>query len=373
MSTTSDSPAADAAAAAWPDVPSSAPSSAASGLSQNSIIGSGSSSDDENGASNSTASPAPAPVPDALLSLAKSARYTSYLSDLLGDLVAPYIPHFQKLQPEINLAAALLHAMLVVWRQGRSMGMDVTGLRFCSEDVLARRRKGGTKAGSSTSSGDGSGSWELAPADAQLISPPTTTASRMTTTVVPSSLSNESKSLPEQLGTYSKSLLFVALTVLPPYLAARCGRAGGWAELQSLLFPTSPDTNDSTTTTESSGRMDNTRHSGTANNDTVEHLRGKSRREIFEERRRAMMQMANQIESGDDIGSDTPMDNDGEAIREGGDAHTTHHAAVSGRPSQRDRVRQKYRAVLHRLCQSGTDWFRVSAEPALLGEIFLSK
>ena len=85
------------------------------------------------------------------------------------------------------------------------------------------------------------------------------------------------------------------------------------------------------------------------------------------------MQMANRIESGDDIGLGTPMDNDGEAIREGGDAQTTHHAAVSGRPSQRDRVWQKYRAVLHRLCQSGTDWFRVSAEPALLGKIFLNK
>ena len=335
----------------------------------------------------------PAPVPDALLSLAKSSRYTSYLSDLLSDLVAPYLAHYHAsnnnnigngngsrtnsssswkligaLKPEMDLLAALLHAMLVMWRQGRSMGMDVTGLRYCPEESLVRPRKRGTKAGGSGGgNGDSSESLGLAPADAQLVSPPTSTPSRMATTLVPSSLSEETKSLPEQLGTYSRSLLFVALTVLPPYLAARCGRAGKWDELKALFFPSSSDGNVSTTAA-SSGHMGGTEHnSGTANNSTVEHLRGKSRREIFEERRRAMMQMASRIESGHDIGSvargdggSTPTDRNGEAIREGGDDHTTHNTTSSGGQSQRDRVRRKYLEILHRLCRSGTDWFRVS-------------
>lgn len=381
-SSTEPPPAADAAL----HVPASAPSTTASvtGIdpnptSQNAFIGSVGSVGE-----NSGALPAPAPVPDALLSLAKSARYTSYLSDLLSDLVAPYLAHYHtnnghnnvensngnsngsrpnasssswkligKLKPEMDLVAALLHAMLVMWRQGRSMGMDVTGLRYCPEELLVRRRKRRTKVGGS-GSGDSSESLDLAPADAQLVSPPA--SATLATTFVPSSLSGETKSLPEQLGTYSRSLLFVALTVLPPYLAARCGRAGGWDELKSLLFPTPSDTNDSTTA--SSSHTGNTQHS-------VEHLRGKSRREIFEERRRAMLQMASRIESGDDIGSGargdgggTPMHNNGESIREGGDAHTARSVAVSGRQTQRDRVRQKYVAMLRRLFRSGTDWFR---------------
>ena len=90
------------------------------------------------------------------------------------------------------------------------------------------------------------------------------------------------------------------------------------------------------------------------------------------------MHVASRIESGDDIGSGarsdgdgTPTDNDGEATGEGGDALTTRNAAASGRPSQRERVWQTYRAVLRRLFRSGTDWFRVSGAVSA-GRIFLS-
>ena len=77
-------------------------------------------------------------VPAALLTLAKSARYATHLSELLSDLVGPYLESFlpantadnnngrntniAALKPELDLVASILHAVLVIWRTGRSMG-----------------------------------------------------------------------------------------------------------------------------------------------------------------------------------------------------------------------------------------------------------
>ena len=245
--------------------------------------------------------------------------------------------------------------------------MDVTGLRYCSDESLARRRR-------RTQGKDDGRDGELASADARLESPPAPASASPPAQLVSSDMITK-RNLPQQLGTYSRSLLFVALTVLPPYLAARSGaggraEGGGWDDLRKLwcsLFRGGSDDEEGSNTSTSptnggSNRMSNT---------TAEQLRGRSRREIYERRRLEMVRMASRIESG---GGDEGVQGENESEDGNGVGESIESTGVGGERGAVDnaasmtegqahqtrlvRIREKYIMVLRRLCRSGSGWFR---------------
>ena len=97
-------------------------------------------------------------------------------------------------------------------------------------------------------------------------------------------------------------------------------------------------------------------------NTTAEQLRGRSRREIYEQRRLEMVRMASRIESGgSDEGEDESEDGDGEDIestRVGGEHRSTTMTEGQAHQTRLVRIREKYIMVLRRLCRSGSGWFR---------------
>jgi len=102
-----------------------------------------------------------------------------------------------------------------------------------------------------------------------------------------------------------------------------------------------------------------------ANNNTAEQLRGRSRREIYEQRRLEMVRMASRIESGGDgegvVGENESEDGDGEDIestRVGGEHRSTTMTERQAHQTRLVRIREKYLMVLRRLCRSGSGWFR---------------
>ena len=233
----------------------------------------------------------PAPVPDVLLSLAESQRHASVLSDMLGDLIAPYLPATQSLStsaqsirsalgPEIDLLASILHAILVLWRDGRTLGMEAMDLRHAS-------------APSATKSADGKPDRKaMAKAEANPMPPPPPPViihprpgleSPYGSGAAGSTFSARPSSLPAAIGSSARAAAFVILCAAPRYLVERAGR-GGWGDLGEALNTarTAPRLGVQLSAADASGPG----ATAAAPSFSNERLRGEARRQAFKEQRR---------------------------------------------------------------------------------------
>jgi len=276
---------------------------------------------------------------------------------------------------------------------GRSEGVDITGSDW----------------GSGVGGGGGSTGTTILPPTAA--APTGSAASDHPRLVVSSTTQQGLMSLPTALGSYSRSVLFVALTVLPPYLMARCSRGGGsrsgctggWDELHSIFSPLWSSLSSSSTTTmiqyDNNGPSSSSSHASSASGEedrggandgrNVESLRGQSRRDAFEERRKRMVQMACRIErsgratnsseeeeesagndddgaaAGQDSTADDSSNDDEHEDNTSLDGHSDGEVRHQARVPTSDvgvaritRLRTKYFAILQRLCSNGADFFR---------------
>ena len=317
----------------------------------------------------------PAPVPDALLALAQTARYSSYLSGLIGDVLGPHLHLFaragrgagpadsslllppsspsspellQWLRPELDLLASLVHALLLVWGEGRTLGMDHLGLEYGPAEASRGGGGGGGEGGAKAAGGGARG-------------------------------------LPSRLGgSRTRAALLVALTVAPPYLAARCGRPGG----SSAPFAVAGEDGEPGP---GQGQGQGAPSGWVAVDDprSAERLRGQARRELFEERRRRMVRLASRIErssaggSGSCSGScsdedqdEVNLDDDQDEVNLDDDRRDRARAQRTATPSPPDpvdrsrdsldgrtltRARSKYlvllRALAARAASGAADWF----------------